>query len=62
MIFLTLEKILVEDVYDSYYESYFLKGQIDENADEGVVYMVSMIPLVQVRPERFWAEGPKSVG
>ena len=46
MIFLTLEKILVEDVYDSYYESYFLKGQIDENADEGVVYMVSMIFLV----------------
>ena len=46
MIFLTLEKILVEDVYDSYYESYFLKGYIDENADEGVVYMVSMISLV----------------
>lgn len=46
MIFLAIEKILVEDVYDSYYESYFLKGQIDENADEGVVYMVSMIFLV----------------
>ena len=46
MILQILDKFLIEDVYNSYYESYFLKGFIDENADEGEVYIISMTVLV----------------
>ena len=48
MILQILDKFLIEDVHNSYYESYFLKGFIDENADEGEVYIVSMTVLAIV--------------